>query len=155
MANTYTQLFIQLVFSPIRKTAIISDTYETILHKYITGIITNKGHKMICINGTEDHVHILISLNPEYSISSLVQEVKRCSSIWINENKFCLGRFEWQSGFGAFSYSKSQLSNVIKYIENQKEHHKKVSFLDEYKHFLNKFEVEYDSRYIFKELQND
>jgi REP element-mobilizing transposase RayT len=155
MANTYTQLFIQLVFSPIRKTALIRDSYEINLHKYITGIITNKGHKMICINGTEDHIHILISLNPEYSISSLVQEVKRSSSIWINDNKFCLGRFEWQSGFGAFSYSKSQLKNVIVYIGNQKEHHKKVSFLDEYKTFLNNLDVEYDPRYIFKELQND
>jgi len=154
MANTYTQLYIQIVFSPVRKTALINNTYEEELYKYITGIVKNKNHKMICIGGTEDHIHLFVGLNPDQSISSLVQDVKRSSSKWINDNNLCLGRFDWQIGYGAFTYSKSQLKDVIKYIETQKEHHKKLTFLEEYKLFLKKFDVQYDERYIFKELQD-
>jgi len=151
MANTYTQLFVQLVFSPMRKTALITKDYETDLYKYITGIVKNQNHKMFCINGTEDHIHILIGLNPEQSISSLTHNIKRSSSKWINENNLAPVRFEWQEGFGAFTYSKSHVKAVIRYIENQKENHKKVSFMDEFREFLKKYEVDFDDRYIFKE----
>jgi REP element-mobilizing transposase RayT len=135
----------------MRRTALITKDYETELYKYITGTLQNKSHKMICINGTEDHVHILIGLNPDQSISSLMQDIKRSSSRWINENKLSFGKFEWQVGYGAFTYSRSQLKSVINYIDNQKEHHKKTSFLDEFRQFLKKYEVDYDERYIFKE----
>ena len=155
MANTYTQLYVQFVFSPMRRTALITTDYETELYKFITGTLQNKNHKMISINGTEDHVHMLVGLNPDQSISSLMQDIKRSSSRWINENKLSFGKFEWQVGYGAFTYSRSQLKSVINYIENQKEHHKKTSFLDEFRLFLKKYEVEYDERYIFKEPLDD
>ena len=155
MANTYTQLYVQFVFSPMPRTALITTDYETELYKFITGTLQNKNHKMISINGTEDHVHMLIGLNPDQSISSLMQDIKRSSSRWINENKLSFGKFEWQVGYGAFTYSRSQLKSVINYIENQKEHHKKTSFLDEFRLFLKKYEVEYDERYIFKEPLDD
>ena len=150
MANTYSQLYVQLVFATYRRTAAISPEWENELHKYISGIISNKKHKLICINGTEDHIHILVGFNVNQSISSLVQDIKRSTSLWINENNFTKGRFEWQEGYGAFSYSKSQLKDVIKYIENQKEHHKKTSFIDEFKTFLKIFEVSFEEKYIFR-----
>jgi putative transposase len=151
MANTYTQLYVQLVFSPMRKMALITKDFEVDLYKYISGIVHNKKHKMFIINGTEDHIHILISMNPDQSVSSITQDIKRSSSKWINDNKLSIGKFEWQPGFGAFSVSKSQINFVIKYIEDQKEHHKKVSFLDEFRLFLMKYEIDFDDRYIFKE----
>lgn len=150
MANTYTQIYLQIVFSPMYKAALITSNFEENLYKYISGIVTSKDHKMIAINGTEDHVHIFIGLNPDQSVSQLIADIKRNSSKWINENNYCLGRFEWQRGYGAFSYSKSQIDNVVKYIKNQKDHHKKVSFLDEYKKFLTMFKIIYDDKYIFR-----
>lgn len=151
MANTYTQLFIHLIFSPMHRFAMITEKYENNLYKLITGIVQNKGHKLICINGTEDHIHLLVGLHPEQSISSLVQDIKRSSSRWINENEFVSCRFEWQTGYGAFSHSKSQIKSVINYIEKQKEHHKKTTFKDEYTAFLIKYGVNYDMKYIFKD----
>lgn len=151
MANTYTQIHLQFVFAPKFRTALISPDWENDLYKYITGIVQTNKHKMIIVNGMPDHIHILIGFRTTQSIADLMQDVKAGSSKWINDNKYCKSRFEWQSGYGAFSYSKSQLPAVIKYIENQKEHHKKQTFLEEYKLFLEKFEVEYDDRYIFLE----
>lgn len=151
MANTYTQLYVQLVFSPMRRTALITKDFEIDLYKYISGLVHNKGHKMYIINGTEDHIHIFLSMNPEQSVSSLTQDIKRSSSKWINDNKLSIGKFEWQPGFGAFTYSKSQVKFVTKYIENQKIKHLKVSFLDEFKMFLKKYNVDFDEKYIFKE----
>ena len=149
MANNYTQIYIQLVFSPFRKCALITFDYEQKLYKYITGIVQNKKHKLLAINGTEDHLHIFLGLNPDQSISDLIADIKRSSSMWINENNFVKGRFEWQKGFGAFSYSRSHIDSVVKYIGNQKEHHKKVSFLDEYRDILRKFNIEFDEKYLF------
>ena len=149
MSNTYTQLFIHIVFAPMHKAALIKSDFEEELYKYITGIAKNHRHKLLCINGTEDHIHILIGLNPEQSISVLVQEIKKSSSKWINDRHLCLGRFEWQREYGAFTYSKSHVKQVIKYIENQKSHHRKISFLDEYKFFLKKYEVEYNPNFVF------
>ena len=151
MANTYTQLYVQAVFAPKRKHSLIDVDWEIELYKYITGIVKKNGHRLFAINGTNDHLHSLISMTPNQSLSELMQIIKSNTSKWINESKFTLGRFEWQEGFGGFTYSKSQIPAVVKYIENQKEHHKKTSFLDEYRKFLKLYEIDYKEVYIFKE----
>ncbi|MEO6549774.1 MAG: IS200/IS605 family transposase [Ferruginibacter sp.] len=151
MPNTYTQVHLQFVFAPKYRASLILSSWENDLYKYITGIVQNNNHKMITINGMPDHVHMLVGFRSTQSMADLMQDVKAGSSKWINDNKYCKGRFEWQSGYGAFSYAKSQLPNVIRYIENQKEHHNRKTFLEEYKLFLEKFEVEYDEKYIFRE----
>ena len=151
MANTYTQVHLKFVFAPKYRASLINSNWENDLYKYITGVVQNNGHKMISVNGMPDHVHILVGFRATQSIADFMQDVKAGSSKWINDNKYCNGRFEWQTGYGAFSYSKSQLPAVIRYIENQKEHHRKKTFLEEYKLFLEKFEVEFDIRYIFQE----
>jgi len=120
----------------------------------MNAIISGQGHKPFAINGMPDHVHIFFSMNPTQSVSSLVYHVKRSSSLWINDNKLVKGRFSWQEGYGAFSYSKSQISNVIQYIENQEMHHKKQSFLEEYIQFLKESGIKYDDRFIFKPINN-
>ena len=149
MANTYTQLHIQTVFSVQNWECIIQKSWKDELYKYITGIIRNNNHKLLSINGMPDHIHILFGLRPVQSISDLLQDIKGSSSKWINEKGFVRGRFYWQEGYGAFSYSKSQLQQVIGYIVNQQEHHRKKTFLEEYKELLHDFEIEYDECYIF------
>lgn len=152
MANTYTQIHIQFVFAVKYRASLIHSSWKDELYKYITGIIRNNNHKLISINGMPDHIHILIGIRPSQSISDLLKDIKSNSSKWINEKKFVKEKFEWQEGYGAFSYSKSQIKDVIAYIENQEEHHRKKSFLEEYLNFLNKFEIDYDEKYVFKEL---
>ena len=152
MANTYTQIHIQFVFAVKHRQSVISSKWENDLYKYITGIVKNNNHKMLCINGMPDHVHILVGFHTTQSISDFMREVKANSSKWINEQKLVSGKFEWQEGYGAFSYSKSQMPQVINYINNQKEHHQKQSFLEEYKSFLEKFEIEHNLEFSFKEL---
>jgi len=149
MANTYTQIHIQSVFSVQNRISVIRPEWENNLYRYISGIIHNNGHKLLAINGMPDHIHILFGLRPNQSISSLIQDVKSNSSKWINENRFVSGKFSWQEGFGAFSYSKSQISRVATYIQNQKEHHKTKSFTEEYLQFLKEFDLPFDDRYIF------
>jgi REP-associated tyrosine transposase len=151
MANTYTQLHIQFVFAVKYRAALIQKTWNDELHQYITGIFQENDHKMLQINSMPDHIHILIGLRPTQSISSLIQNVKTESSKWIKAKKFCTVPFAWQDGFGAFSYSKSHVDRVIRYIQNQEAHHKKEAFLNEYRRMLKAFEVEYDERYIFKD----
>ena len=151
MANTYTQIHLQFVFAPKFRTSLIHSSWEDELFKYITGIVQNNKHKMLCINGVPDHIHMLIGFCTTQSIADLMQDVKGASSKWINDNKFTKSRFEWQVGYGGFSYSKSQVPAVIEYINNQKEHHKERTFIEEYKSFLEKFEVDYDEQYIFHE----
>lgn len=119
------------------------------LYKYITGIIQNNGHKVLAINGMPDHIHILIGLRPVQSLSALVQDIKANSSRWINEQRLSSEKFEWQEGFGAFSYCKSHVMNVIKYIQNQELHHSTETFDLEYKMLLKEFDVTYDERYVF------
>lgn len=150
MANTYSQIHLQFVFSPKFRASLITHEWEIELYKYISGITARNKHKMLAINGMPDHMHFLVGFGTHQSVADFMQDVKADSSQWINNNKFCISRFEWQSGYGVFSYSKSQVPKVIQYIQNQKEHHKKTSFLDEYKLFLEKFEVDFDERYIFK-----
>ena len=153
MANTYTQIHIQAVFAVKYRAGVIAKEWKNDLYKYITGIIQTNKHKMLAINGMPDHVHVFFGMRPSQSLSDLMQDIKGSSSKWVNANKFVKGRFEWQEGYGAFSYSKSQISSVISYIENQEIHHQKITFLDEYKEFLNKFEIDYDEKYIFRELE--
>jgi putative transposase len=150
MANTYTQLHIQLVFAVKFRVALIQKEWKDRLHQYITGIFQNNEHKMLQINSMPDHIHIFIGMRPNQSLSSLVQNVKTESSKWIKENKLCKS-FAWQEGFGAFSYSKSHVPEVIRYIQNQEVHHKKESFLNEYRRLLKAFEIDYNEKYIFKE----
>ena len=152
MANTYTQIHIHFVFAVKFRDGIIQSKWKEDLYKYMTGIIQNNNHKLLAINGMPDHIHILIGLRPAQSISDLMKEVKQSSSKWINQNKLTNGHFEWQEGYGAFSYSKSQIGQVINYIQNQELHHEKKTFTQEYRDFLRKFEVEYDEKFIFKEL---
>ena len=152
MSNTYTQIHIHFVFAVKYREATIYKSWKEDLYKYITGITQNNGHKMISINGMPDHIHTLIGVRPNQSISDLMKEIKGHSSKWINENKLINTKFEWQEGYGAFSYSKSQLKPIIEYIENQELHHQKRTFIEEYKSFLTNFEVEFDERFIFKDL---
>lgn len=151
MANTYTQLHIQFVFAVKYRLALIQPAWKDRLYQYLTGIIQNNEHKMLQINGMPDHIHILIGMRPSQSISSLIQNVKTESSKWIKENNCCDLPFAWQEGYGAFSYSKSHVPDVIRYIQNQEAHHKKETFLDEYIKMLTAFEIEYDKQYIFKD----
>jgi putative transposase len=149
MANTYTQLYIHVVFAVKGRANLISKNWEEALYKYITGIITNKNQKLMVINGMPDHLHILIGIKPDCNLSDLVRDIKANSSKWINENKFVIGKFEWQNGFGAFSVSSSQVQTVVNYIINQKEHHQKKTFREEYIEFLNAYQIEYKPEYIF------
>jgi putative transposase len=150
MANTYTQIHIHAIFAVNFRLELISDNWKEELYRYITGIISNHRHKLIAINGMPDHVHILFGMRPSQSLSDLMQDIKGNSSKWINEKKFCIGRFEWQEGFAAFSYSKADLSNVISYIKNQDEHHRQSSFNEEYSQLLNEFSVAYDEKFTFR-----
>ncbi|MFC6095256.1 IS200/IS605 family transposase [Flavobacterium qiangtangense] len=152
MPNTYTQIHIHFVFAVKFRNGLINENFKISLYKYITGIIKNNDHKLLAIGGMPDHIHILIGFRATQSMSDLMKDVKQSSSKWINENKFVNGHFQWQEGFGAFSYSKSQISDVIKYIENQEIHHQKKTFREEYLEILKKFDVEYDEKYIFNEL---
>jgi len=153
MANTYTQIHIQTVFAVRKRTGLIQKEWKDELYKYITGIIQAYDHKVLAINGMPDHLHVFFGMRPTQSLSNLMQDIKGSSSKWINDKKFTKERFEWQEGFGAFSYSKSQASNVIAYVQNQELHHQKLSFLEEYKKLLEEFEVEFDERYVFKPLE--
>jgi putative transposase len=150
MANTYTQLYIQFVFAVQNRMSLIKEDWQTDLYKYMTGIIGQQEHKLLAINGIPDHIHILISMNPRQAPSDLMYHVKRSSSIWINDNKLCPGKFAWQEGFGAFSYGKSQIPTIARYIENQQQHHSKRTFIEEYIGFLKAFGIEFDERYIYK-----
>ena len=150
MANTYTQIHIHAVFTVQNRISLIKKEWKDRLYQYIISIIQNNGHKVLSIGGMPDHIHILFGFRPTQSLSALMQNVKRDSSEWINKENFVMGRFSWQEGYGAFSYSKSQIPQVIKYIENQEQHHEKKTFIEEYKKILNDFGLEYDEKYIFR-----
>ena len=153
MANTYTQIYVHYVFAVQNRLSLIQSKWKNDLHKYIAGIVEQQGHKLLQIGGMSDHVHALVSMNPKQSSSDLMFHVKRSSSLWINDNRLVMGKFSWQDGFGAFSYGKSQISNVANYIENQEIHHKKRNFMEEYLELLKLFEIEYDERYLFKPIE--
>jgi len=153
MANTYTQIYIQTVFTVQNRISLIRLDWQEELFKYITGIVQNNGHKLIAINGMPDHLHLFFGMKPNQALSDLMQDVKGDSSKWIHEKGFVKGRFEWQAGFGGFSYSISQIDAVVKYIRNQAKHHKKKTFIEEYLDFLEKFQIPFDERYIFKPVE--
>ena len=150
MANTYTQIYIHIVFAVEGRQSLIKPEHNDELQKYITGIVSGQKQKLIAINNMPDHLHLLVGLRPDSSLSDLVRDVKAGSSKFINEKRWVIGRFSWQEGFGAFSYSRSQLGTVIRYLENQQKHHAKKSFREEYIALLEKFGVQFDQRYIFK-----
>jgi putative transposase len=152
MPNTYSQVHLQFVFAVKYRECAIQNSWKDELYKYITGIIQQNKHKMLCINGMPDHIHILVGMRPTQSISDLLQDIKGSSSKWINSKKLVKGKFEWQEGYGVFSYSKTQIKTVALYIENQEQHHNETTFREEYLELLKEFEVEYDEKYIFHEL---
>lgn len=152
MANTYTQLHIQVVFVVQYRDCIIRRSWKEELYKYITGVVQNQNHKVLAINGMPDHIHILIGMRPTQSLSDLMQDIKGSSSKCINQKGFLKSKFSWQEGYGAFSYIKSHVDRVIDYIRNQEEHHRVKTFQEEYHEFLDRFEVDYDERYLFKPI---
>jgi len=153
MAGTFSQIYIQVVFAVKGRESLILPHWEEELYKYISGIVKNKEQKLLAINGMPDHLHMLIGIKPSCCLSDLVREIKKASNEFVNEKKFSKAKFSWQEGYGAFSYSHSALDNVIAYIQNQKEHHKKQIFKDEYKEFLNKFHIEHKDEYLFNWIE--
>ena len=152
MANTYSQIYIQVVFAVESRQNLIDPAHNEELQKYISGILTAQRQKLIAINNMPDHVHLLIGQRPDSNLSDLVRDIKSGSTNFINRSRWIRGRFNWQQGFGAFSYSRSQLNDVIRYVQNQQRHYQKRSFRDEYLSLLKKFNVSYDERYIFKPI---
>ncbi len=153
MANTYTQIYIQIVFAVKGRQNLIRKQHREELHKFITGIVSNRGQKLFAIFVMPDHVHLLLSISPNILTSDLVRDIKAGSSKFINDNRLIVGKFNWQEGYGAFSYSKSQVDNVVKYILNQEEHHKKKTFKEEYLDFLRKFDIKYNDKYLFEWIE--
>ena len=141
MPGTYSQIYIQIVFAVKGRSNLLDGKWRGELFKYMSGIITNKGHKSIIVNGVADHVHLFVGLKPAFSVSDLVRDVKNNATNYINEKELVKGKFCWQEGYGAFSYSHSHIENVYNYILNQEEHHRKKTFRDEYKEFLKNFDV--------------
>jgi putative transposase len=152
MSNTYHQVYIQVVFAVKYREALINNEYKSKILSVIGNLINETGCKTIIVNGTEDHVHCLLGLKPTISISDLMKVVKGKSSRFINDHQLTKSKFEWQEGYGVFSYSKSHIDAVYKYIANQEAHHKKQNFKDEYSSFLNKYNVEFDKRCVFENL---
>lgn len=149
-AGNFSQINIQLVFAVKKRDGLIAFSWENELYKFITGIVRNKGQKLLAINGMPDHIHILIGLKPSCKISDLVREIKKSTNTFINEKKLTNYKFEWQEGYGAFSYSNSEVGNVISYINNQKEHHSKMSFKQEYISFLKNHGIDFKEEYLFE-----
>ena len=150
MSNTYSQIYIQVVFAVEGRQCLIHSEYKQELHKYITGIVSHRGQKLLAVHCMPDDTHLFIGQKPNIALSDLVHDVKKGATNFINQNRWVRGRFGWQEGFGAFSYSHSQIPQVIRYIQNQEKHHARTSFRDEYLAFLKKFDVAYDERFVFK-----
>ena len=154
MANTYTQCYFHLVFAVRNRNALIKKEWKNEMEKYITGIVQNHQHKMLAIGSMPDHIHILIGYNINQLIPEIVEEIKTSTNKWIKEKKLSKFKFDWQKGYGAFTYSRSEIDNVVKYILSQEEHHKKRSFKEEYLEMLEKNEVIFSNEYLF-EFFND
>jgi putative transposase len=153
MANTYTQIYIQVVFAVQGRQNLVHPERKEELQKYISGIVTRQGQKLLAIHCMPDHTHLLMGLKPNMALSDLVGDIKAGSTNHINENRWVMGRFSWQEGFGAFSYSHSQLTDVIHYIQNQEAHHTRRGFREEYLAFLEKFQVPFEERYLFESVE--
>jgi putative transposase len=152
MANTYSQIYIQVVFAVQDRDNLIQQQNKEELHKYMTGIVRERGQKLLAVHCMADHTHLLVGLKPSMALSDLVRDVKNGSTNFINRSGWVMGRFSWQEGFGAFSYGHSQLKTIIDYVGNQERHHSRTSFQDEYVRFLKRYEIEHDEKYIFKPL---
>ncbi len=153
MANTYTQIYLQFVFAVQDRISLIHSSWEEDLYKYLTGIVQNNGHKLIAINGIPNHLHVFVGYKPHQLIPDLLQDIKGSSSKWINQQGFVKAKFRWQAGYGAFSYSHSQIDNVVKYIANQKEHHRVNTFYEEYLKYLKEYKVPFDEKYVLKDIK--
>ena len=147
--GTFTQLYVQLVFAVRNREAALNRNIRKRVFEYMSGIVTEMNHKSIIINGVSDHVHVFIGLNPSKSISDTIHDIKRSTTLFINKEKLSIGKFSWQEGYGGFTYSRSQLDDVYKYILNQEKHHEKITFKQEYIKFLKKFEIDYDEKFLF------
>ena len=154
MANTYTQCYVHLIFSPKNREALIGKGWKIELEKYITGIVQNNKHKLLAIGTMPDHIHIFIGYNVNQLIPDLVETIKTSSNAWIKQKNFSRFRFEWQRGYGAFTHSRSQVETVVNYILTQEEHHRKRTFREEYVDFLRKYEIEYKDEYLFNFFEN-
>ena len=154
MANTYTQCYVHLVFSPKNREALINKAWKDELEKYITGIIQNRKHKLLAIGAMPDHIHILIGYNLNELLPDLVEEIKTSTNVWVKEKRLSKFKFEWQRGYGAFTHSRMQIDTVVNYILTQEQHHKKKSFKEEYLEILTKNGVEYKEEYLFDFFQN-
>ena len=153
--GTFTQLYVQLVFAVKNRDAVLTREIRPRVFEYISGIMSNLNHKSIIVNGTSNHVHILLGLNPSISVSDTVFKIKRSSSLFINKEKLCWGRFSWQEGYGGFTYSRSQIGGIYDYIANQELHHKKITFQQEYIDYLKENEMEFDQEFLFDFLEDD
>lgn len=151
MPNTYTQMHLQFVFAVKHRRSLIDPSWKDQLYKYITGIVQQNKHKLLAINGMPDHIHILVGMRPHQSVSDLLQDIKGSSSKWINENQLTDTKFEWQGGYGSFSYGKNQVDSIINYILNQELHHSKTTFLEEFIDLLKSYGIDYEERYLFQE----
>jgi putative transposase len=149
MSNTFTRIYIQSVFAVQGRKNLISRSFEDELYSYIGGILKNKGHQPLAINGMSDHIHVFFGMKPTEALSDLIRDIKSNSSGFINDKNWIRGKFHWQEGFGGFSYSDSQLNYIIRYINNQKQHHENKSFREEYLSLLKEFNIKYDSKYVF------
>ncbi len=154
MANTYTQIYIHIVFAVKGRQNLISKEKREELHKFITGVVSNRNQKLFAVFAMPDHLHLLVSMGPTCSVSDLGRDIKAGSSKFINEKGWMNNKFNWQEGYGAFSYSRSGVDSVVKYILNQEEHHQKKTFREEYFDFLTKFEIEYDPKYVFEWIED-
>ena len=150
MANTYTQIYIHIVYAVRWRESLIAKQWKERLQKYTTGIVQNQGHKLLAINTMPDHAHIFMGMRPDVALSDLVRDMKKDSTNFVNDELRSGGRFAWQEGFGAFSYSRSQIDSVVKYVLNQEKHHRLRTFRDEYESILKEFQVDFDHRYVFK-----
>src|SRR5712691_4789796 len=153
MANTFSQIYIQTVFAVNGRLSLVRPEFKEDLYKYISGIVRNNGQKLISINGMSDHIHILIGLKPAMALADLVRDIKADSSNFINKKKWVVGNFSWQEGYGAFSCGHSQLDTIIRYIQNQEKHHKRLSFRREYLTLLRKFDIAFEEKYVFQFIE--
>lgn len=155
MADTYTKLYIHIVFSVKGRQPLIPKRHKAELHQYISGIINNKKQKVMQINSMPDHIHILVGMTPDLPISDLVRDIKGSTTRFINRNRWVAGKFAWQEGYAAFSYSYSQVNDVVTYIKNQEKHHANKTFKEEYLEFLKRFDVAYNPKYVFDSVDEN
>ena len=153
MANTFTQIYLHLVFAVQNRISLIHPEWKDELYKYITGIVKNNDHKLIAINGMPNHLHIAVGYKPHQLIPDLLQDIKGSSSKWINQKRMVRGKFSWQAGYGAFSFSHSQIDQVVRYINNQERHHKKKTFREEYMALLIKYDIPFNDKYVLADVE--